>query len=475
MRSGERKLIAPWQITDPEIFRPDWPRTDLNLACLELLIGLVFMADPPKDVRDWKARKAPDADRLRDKLANFVPAFNLLGDGPLFLQDLEPLDGTPSPIDMLFIDSAGANTAKNNADLMVHRDRYVGLDLPTAAMALFTFQAHAPAGGAGNRTSMRGGGPLVTLIDPMGSLWDLVWANVPYGEAAQVNDLPWMRRTRISDNDLETFPPAGKSFSVEAFFGMPRRLRLVSAEGVVTGAVQKPWGTKYAVWRHPLTPYYRKKAGELAFPVHPRAGTFGYRHWLGILAVATDQELAERAFCIEEAEVRGIDADRVIVAGWAMDNMKPLDFTYSVQPYVQLSADNFVVLAGLVTAAEQAAVSLRGALKPLFAEGEAREAQREAFFAETEAAFLECFNQLKSGTATLEICNHWLRVLRTQALKQFENVALKGLDQRDTKSIQEIVSSHRSLMATFAGYGKVGKAIFEALMMVPPASKGKAA
>ena len=108
---------------------------------------------------------------------------------------------------MLFIDSAGDSTAKKNADLMVRRGRYQALPLPLAAMALYTLQAFAPAGGAGNRTSMRGGGPMVTLVKPAEEgLWPLVWANVPRGEPLEPDDLealPWMRAT-------ETSKPVGK-------------------------------------------------------------------------------------------------------------------------------------------------------------------------------------------------------------------------------------------------------------------------
>ena len=148
-QAGSRHVIAPWQMAEPGLGFPDWPRPDLNIACLELLVGLVFMADPPISPQDWRNRQAGDPARLRGRLAAFAAAFNLLGDGPLFLQDLEKLMGEPSPPDMLFIDSAGANTAKNNADLMVHRDRYARLEPALAAMALFAFQAHAPSGGGG--------------------------------------------------------------------------------------------------------------------------------------------------------------------------------------------------------------------------------------------------------------------------------------------------------------------------------------
>lgn len=272
LRGASRRIIAPHQMADPEIAAPDWPRADLNLACYELLIGLVFMAAPPTDKRNW-ARERPTAEILKAKLAPYAPAFDLLGDGPRFLQDLEELEGAPSGPDMLFIDSAGGNTAKNNADLMVHRDRYTALDLPLAAMALYALQQFAPSGGAGNRTSMRGGGPLVTLADPGTGLWDLVWANVPFGSPASPDDLPWMSPARTSEKGQSV--GEGQAPPVEAFFGMPRRLRLVGDDRV-TGVVQRPYGTNYGLWHHPLTPYYRQKEGAELLPVHPASGKLPY-------------------------------------------------------------------------------------------------------------------------------------------------------------------------------------------------------
>ena len=218
------RIIRPDQIAEPGVIFPDWPRAGLNIACLELLIGLVFLADPPANASDWRARK-PDAQRLRQRLAPLAPAFNLTGEGPRFLQDLDPLEGEPNPPDMLFSDSAGDSAAGKNADVMVRRGRYPALDLPLAAMALYTLQALAPAGGRGNRTSMRGGGPMVTLVDPgRGNLWDLVWANVPDGKPAAPEVLPWMRPTYRSDADGSEVYPEG-AHPAEAFFGMPRRLR----------------------------------------------------------------------------------------------------------------------------------------------------------------------------------------------------------------------------------------------------------
>jgi len=468
---GSRRVIAPWQMAEAGVERPGWPRADLNLACLELLIGLVFLADPPANNGEWQRRVRPEPERLRERLARFAPAFNLLGGGPRFLQDLEPLDGEPGPVDMLFIDSAGANAARNNADLMVHRGRYQVLDPALAAIALYTFQAHAPAGGAGNRTSMRGGGPLVTLVDPGGGLWPLVWANVPCGQPAQPEDLPWMRPTRVSDKGQQTLPPEGTVFGAEAFFGMPRRLRL-SAEGeAVTGVVQKPWGTNYAFWKHPLSPYYRPKIGEAWLPKHPRAGRFGYRNWLGIVARGKEGDLSELALALRDWKGRGGDA-HVIVGGWAMDNMKPRDFTLSVQPLLDLSEEAEDRLVGLVEAAEQTAVALRAALEPVLADSEEREAQREAFYLATESRFLAHLRALKTGENP---AGAWLADLRGQAMRQFDALALPGLDRRESDRIEAIVDARRALAGTLHGYGKIGDALFKALGLVPPVAKKRRA
>jgi CRISPR system Cascade subunit CasA len=475
-KDGSRRNIAPWEMADDTIIAPDWPRPDLNIACYEFLIGLVYLADPPAHGGEWSDRKAPDPTRLRSKLAPYAPAFNLLGDGPLFMQDLEAFGGEGNGTDMLFIDSAGENAAKKNADVMVHRGRYGPLDLPFAAMAIYTFQTFAPPGGAGNRTSMRGGGPLVTLVDPNtkpdGAMWNVIWANVPYGRPSEARELPWMRATVLSDKGQQTLPPAGKTFGVEAFFGMPRRLRLRADAGTVIDVVQKPSGTNYALWKHPLSPYYRQKVGSEWLPKHPRAGRFGYRSWLGIVAQqAGDDALSELALCLRVGSERLSDFN-VIVAGWAMENMKPRDFTLSAAPYLKLSDEGSLWLENLINGASAAATALRGSLEHVLHDGEAREAQREVFFLETETRFLDHVQTIKAGKNP---CAAWLADLRAQALGQFDALALPLIEQQDSAKIKKLVDARKFLGLAFAGYGKQGRAIFEALDQQPPEKKGKAA
>lgn len=476
-KGGSRAVIAPWQMADADLAFPDWPRPDLNIACLELLIGLVFMADPPADSDDWEDRAKPDPDRLRAALEPFAPAFNLTGEGPRFMQDLEAFEinlKDPNPPDMLFIDSAGGQTVRNNADLLVKRGRYPSLPPALAAMALYTLQAHAPSGGAGNRTSMRGGGPMVTLVDPGGGLWPLIWANVPNGMAAGMPALPWMRPTRGSEAEGSQVWP-DKAHPVEAFFGMPRRLRLVAAPEGITGVVQKPYGTNYAGWEHPLTPHYRVKAGAELLPRHPRAGAFGYRNWLGItIRRRSEDDTARIATVLDLWGRRSRAPAQVIVAGWSMDNMKPRDFIWSRAPLIELPANLTEAMDGLVEGAEKLAVALRGALAPVLAEGEAREAVREAFFVQTQAAFERRLGELAAGAG--QVAEGWRSDLRSVALKLFDDRALPGLSERDSKDQEEIVQARRNLTAAFAGYGKLGREAFQALgLPVPEQKKGKAA
>ena len=49
--SGPR-TIRPDQIAEADVLFPAWPRADLNVACVELLIGLVALADPPVSRED---------------------------------------------------------------------------------------------------------------------------------------------------------------------------------------------------------------------------------------------------------------------------------------------------------------------------------------------------------------------------------------------------------------------------------------
>lgn len=462
-------VIRPDQIAEPDVLFPDWPRADLNLACLELLVGLIYLADPPRDVTDWKARKS-DPDRLRAAMARLAPAFNLLGDGPTFLQDFDPIDGSENSPDFLFIDSAGGQTARQNKDLMVRRARYPSLPPELAAMALYTLQAFAPSGGAGNRTSMRGGGPMVTLVRPNGAnLWSLIWANVPVGDplgADELHELPWMRPTEVSDKGQVCVPPEGELPAVETFFGQPRRVKLTADNaGQITGVVQKTYGTNYQGWVHPLSPYYFTKTEKL--PKHPKPGTFGYRNWRGIVLQGKE---ADRAACLTRfLKHRGQENCRLLVGGWAMSNATPQDFLWSEAPVFALDDAGEASAAQLVEAAELAGFAL--AANTRSGKGEvdlqtgAAARVREVFFVQTQALFEAALDAIMAGR---EVHADWLNTLRATALPLFDAEIMPGLAGLSETRRKQAVDARRSLVSAFNGFGGTGKKLFKALGMEPP-------
>ncbi len=475
IRRGGRDTVRPDQIAEADVLRPDWPRPDLNLACLELLVGLTYLAHPPQGGDDRVS--PPDAAALRRSMQPLAPAFNLLGDGPRFLQDLEPLDGKGNSPGMLFIDSAGNNAAKKNSDLMVRRGRYDALPLPLAAIALYTLQAFAPTGGAGNRTSMRGGGPMVTLVKPAAEgLWPLVWANVPRGEPLRPEDLdalPWMRPTATSKPGGKKSPitvPESDSPSrpdPEVFFGQPRRLRLVAQDDTVTQVIQQPWGTNYEGWRHPLTPYYRSESATL--PRHPKPGGFGYRNWRGVI-LQSETGLRPRNLLQYLRDIDGAHCS-LIVAGWAMDNMKPLDFLWSEQPVFLLSEADEEHAAAAVEAAEQAGYAVARCVCDGVGEGDLKsgggERAREAFFAATQSTFEEMLEAMSAGV--LFAPETWVASMRRAALPVFDREVMPGLADLVETRREKAIKARSKLIAAFAGRPPFGKKIFDPLGLETPA------
>lgn len=482
VRHGVKAAICPHEMAADGIERLDWPRGDLNLACLEFLIGLIFLADPPRDDSDWHERYSnPDPDRMRDAFEPFSPHFELTGDGPRFLQDLEPLEVNANkdkikPPDVLFIDSAGDNTAKKNTDLMVKRNRYQELDLSLAAMSLYTLQAFAPTGGSGMLTSMRGGGPMVTLMKPLDGgtqpLWRLVWSNVPEGKPLYPDDadqaLPWLRPTRTSEKKQVVTPDM--SHPAEAFFGMPRRIRLMFKGDTVTGVVQKGHGARYEGWTHPLSPYHCKNVGGERLAVHPKPGRISYQHWLGLL-FGEDRENQFMAKTVRRFHklVDRPDAE-LHAGGWAMKKWIPQDFTLHAYPTFRLDNDMEMRVRQLVEAANSVVGVLANSLaksmeKDGALQGKAKDTRKaknakvaveEAFFTDTEQEFV-CAVQAVADNQGLDVEESWIRNLRQAALSIFDRHTLSTLSNRNVTDIEKTFEARSQLLAHFSKKSGVHK------------------
>ena len=462
--SGARDDIRPDQIAEEDVVELNWPRGDFKLACLELLIGLIQLADPPASNEEWRRRyDAPEPERTRKKLSKYAPHFNLGGDGPRFLQDMEQFEDNPDNkakvVDMLFIDSSGEKSAKENTDLMVKRNRNRTLSAPMAAMALYTLQAFAPAGGAGNRTSMRGGGPLVTLNIPdpdpektyKPPLWQVIWGNVLVGEPLSSDQadraLPWLLPTTTSENDEVVIPADRHKY--EAYFGMPRRLRLLFEEnGDVKGVIQRPKGINYAQWRHPLSPYGRKEADEEIFPIHSDPEQMMYINWKGIIFGET--ETNEISMCLREYYNRAKSPPvSVLVGGWDMDKMKPRNFSLDIYPAFKIKDDETKnAVESLLFSAKRVGDHLDKALKLAFTKEGGKpnarvcEDAKIAFYGETEKEFTSSIKQmlelLEQDNMTeinmTEIKTSWLRYIREDAFGIYKQLAISGLSDRAEKA-----------------------------------------
>jgi CRISPR system Cascade subunit CasA len=530
-RSGRTDLICPVELADNIDEDPAiafaWRRADLDLASAEFCIGLLATCCSGQAEEDWVEwwYEPPDSETLAARFAAIEDLMILDGDGPRFLQDFAELEGEEVPIAGLLIDSPGANAIKRNTDLFSRRGRVERLGRRAAAIALFLLQAHAPSGGAGHRTSLRGGGPLTTLLlpgeeadDPPFALWHRLWPNVvaPDGAADPAADrrwvLPWLAPTRVSSGDAVTAP--GKDADpLQVFWGQPRRVRLAfeaNEAGLpcdLTGEVDpviarfyrtRPHGVSYAGWgrMHPLTPSYRTKPGEAWLYVHPQPGRLAYSDYIGLVLGDPDTASATRApaRAVEVAKTRleGLRLRapaRLQAAGYDMDNMKARGFVESEMPVHLvrgLHAETYAkLLRQLVAAAREAAGALAYAVRAAQAGDEARKGDpltaRDRFWAETEADFFMAARLLADEMEALEDPREamdrrrdtWRARLAGAATYIFDE--LVPMVEIELQHMERLVGARSGLTAALAGYGDAGRRLFEALGLAAPESKPKKA
>ena len=405
---GTRDRVRPDQLSDPGIAAFDAPRPDFNGALAQLAIGWLQVTTPVNSPGEWQRcfNTPPDAATLRQWFEPLAGAFRLDGDGARFMQDfsLREADGEPLPIGNLLIEAPGENTVKNNADHFVKRGQVRALCPHCAALALFTLQLNAPAGGVGHRTGLRGGGPLTTLLVTQSApghpraLWHSLWLNVRPREAFQAGcgdasktalplSFPWLADIgAIQKSDGATAPV--QVHPAHVYWSMPRRIRLnlqdvaqgecdlcgQPSDRLVQHYVTRNYGLNYkGPWNHPLSPYYGVKEDWL--PMHPQPGGIGYRHWLGwVLGQDSEKKNLRPATVVDHVLTRYAgrlpDRLRLWAFGFDMDNAKARCWYEATLPlyglgecapgvYRNLKDDISEWLAG----AELAALYLRGAVK----------------------------------------------------------------------------------------------------------------
>ena len=518
-RHGTVEHIQPWRINERISEDPfvafAWPRPDFNGAAHELLIGLLSTAAAPTDEDAWEngwlAPPAPDV--LKRRFSTIAYAFDLDGDGPRFLQDLDPLDDAENKdVAGLLIDAPGAQTLRNNADVFVKRGAALVLSRAAAAMALYVLSSYAPSGGAGHRTSLRGGGPMTTLVVAShptygDTLWGRLWPNVESRERLEARAtestlhdapdtiFPWVAPTRTSNpkaGGRQTTP--SDIHPLQVYWGMPRRIRLLferaqgrrcgltgAGESIVVRSYRtRNYGIDYSEgFEHPLTPYYRQKAAaRVKLPVHPNQGGISYRLWSGLVVRSRDglREPAQVVRNWQQEPRQSVRESRFAAFGYDMDNMKARAWNEGEMPLWHLDREtrdwlvHFVqrVTAGAATVSRRVVAAVKAALydRTQDATGD-YSFVAELFYRDTEVAFYEALDDAGASISadpdaddpTVEARQRWAQVMETAALRLFDaHAPSEGLEDRD---MHRHVRARFYLWLALRGRGKAGKSLFD--------------
>jgi CRISPR system Cascade subunit CasA len=490
-RDGNEDRIAPWEVTDQFSENPvvslDAPRPDFNGALIQFMIGLIQTVAAPRNGIEWRRglTTPPTPDELKQRFAQVHHVFDLGGDGPRFMQDFEDISAVYGDVGGLLVESPGQNALVNNTDHFVKRNAVSGMCPSCCATALFAFQTNSPSGGPGYMTSLRGGGPLTTLVMGDGNhqtLWQLIYLNVmEHGKFNNVcgnSDLgegrltfPWLSETKKGKRRKgevfygeDTGPQDAHPATM--FWAMPRRIRLNLAElsaGVcdvcgdsshrlINSYKEIPGGASYNGWFHPLSPHYEQstKGVTSILPVHAQPSGLTYRHWLGlVIQDGNDKKLTARI--VHEFYGRWETGwqFRLWAFGYDMDNMKARCWYNSTVPLLTVSSsirdDYEDRVAGMIRSAADIAGNTRSAVKEAWfkrsgdVKGDTSFIDNQ-FWQQTEADFYDALYRLKdvleAGSDLHAGSQQWLTALCTQSLKIFDSYAWNGpVEDSDPKRV----------------------------------------
>ncbi len=496
-RAGEVRFLPPAYVGDAELVDLALPRADFQGAGWQFLIALLQTFFAPDDLEEWQAKweTPPDVQELSRCFSPARYAFNLLGGRPLFMQDYDPLDDArSSPVSSLLIEAPGGNTLRLNTDHFIKRGQVEAMCPSCVAMALYTMQINAPAGGKGYRVGLRGGGPLTTLVlpqDPKASLWQKLWLNVldrniwPHDRPAMDSFavFPWMEPTRISETPgSETYPKDVHPLHV--FWAMPRRFRLEAQDTPCTCDIcghassksisqvrAKNYGYNYdGPWRHPLTPYRRdpKQPDQPPISIKGQQGGIGYQHWES-LVLGNEEKHGNMPALVVLDFANKVKALRDFAPtvrrallwafGYDMDNMKARGWYSTQMPLLAIPVEHQDIMLDSVKqmteAAQATAWRVRTNLKtgwfarPQDIKGDFSFVEL-SFWERTEADFYDClfllFDSLENnqdGLMSAEVAGRWYHNMRDAALGVFDELSLSG--EAETLDMKRITAARNKL------------------------------
>ncbi|OKP00269.1 type I-E CRISPR-associated protein Cse1/CasA [Xenorhabdus eapokensis] len=492
MRNGSEKKLPLTAISDPAVVDFALPRADFQGAAYQLAIGLLQTVFAPEDEDEWHEfyQQAPTQADLQTAFNQAEQAFNLSGDGPLFMQDFDLLaERKPTSISGLLIESPGEKTLKDNTDHFIKRNQCEVISPEMAAIALFTLQINAPAGGVGHRVGLRGGGPLTTLIQPQeldASLWQKLWLNVINRELWSYPDpdlnspdvFPWLGKTHLGQK-AETEIYAHNVHELHMYWAMPRRIRLEiddkpaicqltgqATHQSVAGYRTQNYGNNYSgTWQHPLTPYRwnPKKPDEVHISVKGQPGGITYKTW-DSLTFSNDKYGQQAAQVVDHFnQLNDYFADeqsstpRLWVFGYDMDNMKARGWYSTSLPLFSMPIEKkdavFRRVKTLQNLSANALTQCRTQIKsawfrrPNEIKGDMSFIEA-TFYQRTQAAFFKAVQQIvssqhKASSLSTEDAKTWLYQLRNTCFDLFDEFVLS--EDTDPKKLLEKIEARQIL------------------------------
>ena len=506
-QDGKKEKIAPWEIADQLDSNPiislAAPRPDFNGSLIQFLIGLVQTTMSPRNERDWRKYfiNPPKTDELRFVFEEVSDAFNLDGENERFMQDYEHFESTVkdrTSVSQMLMEMPGKKTIEDNTDHFLKRDTVSKMCFSCCATALFTLQTNAPKGGSGHLTSLRGGGPLTTIV--LGdNLWQTVWLNVIPDEnfdslgANDIIDLgyvfPWMVPTRTKGKKGLFTSPMDVS-PKQMYWGMPRRIRLDlnnCTEGIcdICGKIEdlvftystQTYGNDYtSQWRHVLTPYYEKKNDLIPRKTKPE--DVFYRHWLGLVKTDPDKgshpSLCLEKFISKQSNLKNLgqifqNSPRLWAFGYHVIDMKVECWYESRMPLFnvdeQIRNNYESQVSKLIKVAEIVDNNTRNCIKQaLYGKKSIRgdiSFIDSRFWHDTESEFYNVLNklnsELESNSETVDLKIQWVRFLSKVSERLFDEYSQSM--QFSVVEPERVAIAHRDLRRYNSEGGKKIKEI----------------
>lgn len=486
-KDGSTGKLAPIDLADENVVDIAATRADLQGAAWQFLLGLLQSSFAPRNRNRWEdiwLDGIPE-ETLRIALMRIESAFQFGPETPSFMQDYEPLTGEKIDIALLFPEVPGEQTKKLNKDHFIKRDITEHFCPHCAALALFSLQLNAPAGGKGYRTGLRGGGPMTTLIalqeykhNRLTPLWRKLWLNVmpqdagrlPLPETYDASVFPWLAATRTSEqaNGVTTDVQVNK---LQAYWGMPRRIRLdftttetgtcdicgSESDTLLSHMTTKNYGVNYEGWLHPLTPHRKPlKGGEGFFSVKPQPGGLVWRDWLGLnqnFPSENNEEFPALVVSVYNGHASTGAKVGLWGFGYDFDNMKARCWYEHHLP--QLLTENLI--SPLRQATQQASYTLsllRSALKEAWF-SDAKGARGDFSFIDidfwnlTQGDFLTLVRELESGQNQNERLVIFFLKINQLSRDWFDNQVFTN--PYESTDLQRCMTARKKLITRLAG------------------------